>query len=679
LSFAAVLVPAAGLAYLGGGSYRADRGLVASKLDEHNRAAREVAGAAEQRLRETLDAAAELFRQAAGEQPSAEALAALRSGHPMAKHPFQVGADGRMRYAVADPLERNPSEPIVDASFSPKALRTAKRRIRLLETARRRELALCAGVERATCAPDSRDIVEVRRAYAALVGFDGTGPDALLALARLDLLMGDGTAAVRRYDALRDRYGEGMDVEGLGYDLIAALGRAEATREPSEIMAVYRGVVVGDYRAPPPALLAIGDLLRERLRRHTLLPPASAEVRALDAKLAEAREYAQFVDELDSEAETVMRTALEQLRGRPALHHVGRTLVYRREPDGSIVGVVVDEAVLDAAAQAAQISIVDPEPSTRAIVARLGAPPHAEQRVLSTAGFGTVLPHLTVSIVNDRSMPDPLDEIVRARGRRHLLLTGGLVSLLLIGVWATIRSAARERELARLKSDFVSTVSHELKTPLTSIRMFAEMLQQGVAGGDRDRESRYHDIIVSESERLGLLIANVLDYSQIERGTRRYTFEEDSVSEVAGEAVETFRRLREGEQSDVVFEVDPEAADARVKVDRAVVVQSLLNLLANAAKYGGKDHPIDIRVCREDGDVRISVRDRGPGIPSKEHAAIFREFYRAPEAYSLGVEGTGLGLALVKRHVEALGGRVVLDSAVGRGATFSIVLPEVNA
>jgi len=116
-----------------------------------------------------------------------------------------------------------------------------------------------------------------------------------------------------------------------------------------------------------------------------------------------------------------------------------------------------------------------------------------------------------------------------------------------LGLFATIRGAAKERELARLKSDFVSTVSHELKTPLTSIRMFAEMLQQGVAGEDRDRERRYHDIIVKESERLGLLIANLLDYAQIERGTRRYNRKLEPAGQLAQEAVTTFARLREGE------------------------------------------------------------------------------------------------------------------------------------
>jgi signal transduction histidine kinase len=269
---------------------------------------------------------------------------------------------------------------------------------------------------------------------------------------------------------------------------------------------------------------------------------------------------------------------------------------------------------------------------------------------------------------------------VRARGRRHLAITGGLMLLLVIGLLATIRGAARERELARLKSEFVSTVSHELKTPLTSIRMFAEMLQQDVAGRDREREARYHDIIVRESERLGLLIANVLDYAQIERGTRRYDQKEEPAAEVAKEAIATFRRFQEEEERPVIqFAVADDAHDAAIFVDREVVVQALLNLLANAAKYGGTEHPIEVQVARRsDRRVSIAVRDRGPGIPRAEQSRIFREFYRASGAYSSGVEGTGLGLALVKRHVEAQGGEVELDSTVGVGSTFSLVFGKIE-
>jgi signal transduction histidine kinase len=244
----------------------------------------------------------------------------------------------------------------------------------------------------------------------------------------------------------------------------------------------------------------------------------------------------------------------------------------------------------------------------------------------------------------------------------------------------TIRGAARARELAQLKSDFVSTVSHELKTPLTSIRMFAEMLEQGVAQGDPAKLARYHGVIVQESQRLGLLIANLLDYAQIEKGTRRYAPTRQGIGQLARHAVTTFETLRDPGSDGfhpLAVEVSPEAMRAEVEVERDVVVGAMLNLLANAAKYGGKAQPIEVRVDADARAAWIGVRDHGPGIPAAEQARIFREFYRAPEAYRSGVEGTGLGLALVKRHIEALGGAVEVASAVGDGATFTIRLPRL--
>ena len=115
---------------------------------------------------------------------------------------------------------------------------------------------------------------------------------------------------------------------------------------------------------------------------------------------------------------------------------------------------------------------------------------------------------------------------------------------------------------------------------------------------------------------------------------------------------------------------------AEVEVDRDVVVQAVLNLLANAAKYGPADRSIEVAIDADEVMAKIAVRDYGPGIPAHEQARIFREFYRSPEAYRSGVEGTGLGLALVKQHIEALGGSVDVESTVGHGATFTIKLPR---
>src|SRR5262249_61893994 len=127
--------------------------------------------------------------------------------------------------------------------------------------------------------------------------------------------------------------------------------------------------------------------------------------------------------------------------------------------------------------------------------------------------FGRGLPHLALGLVHPASVPDPRDEVIRCRARGHVVVTSALALALGLGLLATIRGAARARELARLKSDFVSTVSHELKTPLTSIRMFAEMLEHGVAKDDTEKMARYQRVIVQESQRLGLLMADLPDYA----------------------------------------------------------------------------------------------------------------------------------------------------------------------
>ena len=187
-----------------------------------------------------------------------------------------------------------------------------------------------------------------------------------------------------------------------------------------------------------------------------------------------------------------------------------------------MIGVAVDAAMLAAAAghDAADDVARDVRPI---VLADRRTPMPADLRTLDRVPLGEALPHLQLALVNPSRSPDPLDEVVGHRERTHIVFTSALALMLGVGLLAMIRGAARARELAQLKSDFVSTVSHELKTPLTSIRMFAEMLQQGVAQGDPEKMHRYHGVIVQESQRLGLLIANLLDYAQIERGTRRYT------------------------------------------------------------------------------------------------------------------------------------------------------------
>jgi signal transduction histidine kinase len=414
-------------------------------------------------------------------------------------------------------------------------------------------------------------------------------------------------------------------------------------------------------------------LVGDQGRRQTRLVEQITELRD------EARAAAGLADDLPELA----RTATPAWRGRAAAHEPARTLIYRRRGDGGVIGFAVDAPMLEAAAaEPADESSVAVARHARPLVLASGSSPGPELRMIQQVPLGPALPHLSVAIVNSLADPDPLDEVIRERSRRHVIYTSALAVALGLGLLAMIRGAARARELAQLKSDFVSTVSHELKTPLTSIRMFAEMLEQGVAQGDPEKAARYHGVIVKESQRLGLLIANLLDYAQIEKGTRRYTHTREAIEPLARHAATTFETLRDpagASRNPLAVTVSAEAMRAEVEVDRDVVVGAVLNLLANAAKYGGAAQPIEIAVDADADAAWIGVRDHGPGIPAAEQARIFREFYRAPEAYQSGVEGTGLGLALVKRHIEALGGSVEVASAVGEGATFTIRLPRAPA
>jgi signal transduction histidine kinase len=659
LSVAALLVPAGGIAYLGAVSYRDERGAVSAQNARQREAALALVSRIDGAIGRALDAADRAIDAGAGAGP-------IPAGGALARHWFWIDAEHRIRVPRPTPpselsaaMVRGgcPGLPVDEC-----ARETEQRSVRMtrLRTAQRAE-------EMASWA-------EARRLYASLEKFDNTGPAALLGLARVLERMGEPARAGQILGELERQFPERM-IDLVPVPLAVAMLRAERAG-PAALLEVAEGVLGGRFALDP--ILRLGAVLRLRQRLGGALPPELGPRRAaLDEQVAALRREARAAAGLADDVAELMSSASPAWRGRPAERERQRTLVYRRRADGGVVGIAVDSPLLEEAAGA-------PEPDlaqrAQALVLMTGASPAAGLRTIAQVPLGAALPHLSLAIVNPLGDPDPLDDVIRSRSQRHVVYTSALALALVLGLLATIRGSARARELARLKSDFVSTVSHELKTPLTSIRMFAEMLEHGVARDDAEKMARYQRVIVQESQRLGLLIANLLDYAQIEKGTRRYTPTPQEVAQVARHAVATFESLRhpEGVRNSILVTVSAEAARAEVEVDRDVVVQALLNLLANAAKYGGTEHPIEVGVDADAAAAWIAVRDHGPGIPPAEQARIFREFYRAPEAYRSNVEGTGLGLALVKRHIEALGGTVEVASAVGQGATFTIRFPRAG-
>jgi signal transduction histidine kinase len=251
----------------------------------------------------------------------------------------------------------------------------------------------------------------------------------------------------------------------------------------------------------------------------------------------------------------------------------------------------------------------------------------------------------------------------------------GIVTILgvtLLSGYLLLRDVDRDVQLADMRARFVSSVSHELKTPLTSIRMFAETLALGRHRTNLDR-SEYLHTIVNESERLSRLVDNVLDVTRIEEGRRIYQMQPVSLADVVDSAV----RAVQYPLSQQGFHLDLDVADdlPLVTADRDALQQALLNLIANAMKYSGQSRTIALRLRRENRDAAIEVIDRGIGIDESHQDQIFEKYYRVRSTDTDRGPGAGLGLTLAMHAVAAHGGRLQVSSALGRGSTFTVRIP----
>ena len=288
--------------------------------------------------------------------------------------------------------------------------------------------------------------------------------------------------------------------------------------------------------------------------------------------------------------------------------------------------------------------------------------------------FNRVLPLWTIAGGYGNRKIEDLSDSYFWRG---LIIMSIIFGFLLLGAWLLLGVTRREVDLAEAKSAFVSNVSHELKTPLALIRLFAEILQSGrVKTPEKIQE--YYRIITTETVRLTNLINNILDFSAIEANRKEYNFVPGDLSEIVAEVVQNYTYSLENAgfkvESDFQTNLPP------VAVDRDAISQAVLNLLNNAVKYSGEEKHIRVSVERRRENVAVEIADHGIGIAPHEQAKIFGNFYRVGGSSDVhNVKGSGLGLALVKHIVEAHGGLVSVNSVLHRGSTFTISLPIEKA
>jgi signal transduction histidine kinase len=258
--------------------------------------------------------------------------------------------------------------------------------------------------------------------------------------------------------------------------------------------------------------------------------------------------------------------------------------------------------------------------------------------------------------------------------RRAIYVAAALVLIgaVLAGGLITIRGMAREMEVVRLKSDFVATVSHELRTPLTSIRYISELLKAGRVA-DEARKAQYYATLDAESERLGRIIENILDFSKIEAGLKEYRFVSTETGPLTVDIAARFQEMVAPKGFTLVTEiVSPLPA---LPIDPEALERALFNLLDNAVKYSGESREVGLRTRAVAGRIRWEVVDRGIGISSEDKDRIFERFFRSRAGADPSVKGSGIGLTIAKHIIEAHGGTLSVESVVGKGSTFIVMIP----
>jgi signal transduction histidine kinase len=268
--------------------------------------------------------------------------------------------------------------------------------------------------------------------------------------------------------------------------------------------------------------------------------------------------------------------------------------------------------------------------------------------------------------------PDPAKRQFQLRRNIYIFSVFIVVAALFLGGFLAIRGTAKELKLAKLKSDFVSTVSHEFRTPLMSIRYLSELLQRGRVPDDQ-RKQEYYETITGESERLGRLVENILDFSKIESGLKEYRTEETDIVALVGEVASRFERQAALKEFALKTEIAENAP--RIAVDKEALSRALFNLLDNAVKYSSENPRIVLRVRNDANHILLEVEDNGIGISRSEQQRIFEKFYRSEQAMEGDVKGSGIGLTLVDHIVKAHGGDIILQSEPGKGTKVTIRLP----
>jgi signal transduction histidine kinase len=492
--------------------------------------------------------------------------------------------------------------------------------------------------------------------------------EALLRLARVQAKAGHIDQALDTYRRLRDESLIGP--AEAPYSLLSRFARVQLLADSNRQTAARQEAreLLTDMQS---ARFAVGKetfaWYQSAARKLSNEPPSTSAAPGLGLAVAEV------VEAIWSEWQIFQRSGSRTMSKR--LHvstPVAVVAVLHATPDRLVALIHAGESIrsfgLDPAAnggeQPFRVTLLD-ERGARISGAELRSSQPRATRILSAAGLPW---SLSLESPNEES-----DEgLLAARRMYFAAALAGVVLLVCAACYAIARGVLREAAAGRLQSDFVSAVSHEFRTPLTTLRQLTELLAHGRVQ-DEGRRRQYFDVLQKETSRLHQLVEDLLDFGRMDAGRRQYRLEPVDLSALVRESIEEYQRDAGGKGHRIELTSNP--APLVVDADREALGRVIRNLLENAVKYSPDSPTVWVETGHEPRAAVLRVRDQGIGIPAEEHARIFDKFVRGEGAKRTCIQGTGIGLAMVKEIVEVHRGDVHLSSEVGQGSTFMVRLP----
>jgi len=343
--------------------------------------------------------------------------------------------------------------------------------------------------------------------------------------------------------------------------------------------------------------------------------------------------------------------------------------------DGIQSGMVIDFPVYLRSVSGKLISNIDPDSSINAKIEDMNGDTVFSRVIAEETGYLTFpfpenLPPWKLLLSDNR--PGFISTLLKAGSGIYLFAFILIVLLMLLGFVFIIYSLNVELRLNKLKSEFISNVSHELKSPLTSIRMMTEMLHHKRVETETHK-AEYYSAMLEESEHLSHLIDNILDFSRIEENRKKYELIDLDLDKLTREFLKSIREMIRVTGFEISYDCSEKVPF--IRADRDAILQVMYNLVDNAIKFSGTSRKIDINLVLMGNEIQLSVEDFGTGIPIEDQDKIFERFYRCRESQRSGIRGSGIGLTIVKKIVEDHGGYLTLESRPGEGSTFTVRIP----